>query len=203
MLVGDQPLPDHRALARQHREHTRREPRLTPQLGQPQGRQRGELGRLEHDRVAGRQRRCEPPPGDRHGEVPRDDDPDDAERLAERDVHAARHRDLAPEQPLRGGRVVVQHVADVAGLPAGVADRVAGTPDLQLRQLVDVGVDDRGEAAQQPGPVRGRDRTPAGPCGDGPGDGLVHLRGVERLDLGDDLLGRGVEDCVHVCENSH
>ena len=92
--------------------------------------------------------------------------------------------------------VVVQHVADVAGLPAGVADGVAGAAHLQLRQLVDVGVDDGGEAAQQPGPVRGRDRTPGRPRGDGPGDGRVHLRDVERLDLGDDLLGRGVEDLV-------
>ena len=78
---------------------------------------------------------------------------------------------------------------------------MAGAPDLQLRQLVDVGVDDRGEAAQQPGPVRGRDRTPGGPRGDGPGDGLVDLRGVERLDLGDDLLGRGVEDLVRTHQN--
>ena len=76
-----------------------------------------------------------------------------------------------------------------------------GTAHLQLRQLVEVGVHDGGEAAQQPGAIRGRDRTPGGPRGDGPGDGLVHLRDIERLDLGDDLLGRGVEDLVRAHQN--
>ena len=48
----------------------------------------------------------EPPAGDGHREVPGHDHPDDAERLLERDVHAAGHRDLLAEQPLRGARVV-------------------------------------------------------------------------------------------------
>ncbi len=56
--------------------------------------------------------------------------------------------------------VVGEDVADVAGLPAGVADRVAGVRDLELRQLLDVRVDDLGEAPQQPGTV-GRVTPPA------------------------------------------
>ena len=72
-----------------------------------------------------------------HGTI----DADDAERLAEGDVDAAGHRDLPAEQPLRRRAVVGQDVADVAGLPAGVADRVAGVAHLELRELLEVGVD--------------------------------------------------------------
>ena len=102
------------------------QPRLQGQLAQPHRRQGRQLGRLEDDGVAGGQRRRQAPAGDGHGEVPRDDDPDDAERLLERDVDPAGHRDLPAEEALRCGGVVGQHVADVAGLPPGVADRVPG-----------------------------------------------------------------------------
>ena len=54
--------------------------------------ERRELGRLQHDRVAGRQRRGHLPGGDRQREVPRRDQPDDAERLAEGHVDAAGDR---------------------------------------------------------------------------------------------------------------
>ena len=47
---------------------------------------------------------AKPQPGDRHREVPGHDDADHAERLVERDVDAAGHRDLAAEQPLRARR---------------------------------------------------------------------------------------------------
>ena len=50
----------------------------------------------------------EAPAGDRHREVPRHDDADDAERLVEGDVDAAGDRDLPAEQPLRRAGVVVQ-----------------------------------------------------------------------------------------------
>ena len=86
---------------------------------------RGELGRLEHDGVAGGERGREAPARDRHREVPRHDDADDAERLLERHVEAAGDRDLPAEEPLRRRGVVVEHVADVARLPPGVADGVA------------------------------------------------------------------------------
>ena len=139
-----------------------RQPGLQGQLAQPDRGQRGQLGRLEHHRVAGRQRRGEPPAGDRHREVPRHDDADHAERLVEGHVDAAGHRDLPPGQPLRRAGVVVEHVADVAGLPAGVADGVPGVAHLQLGQLVEVLVHHGGEAAQQPCPVPRRDGRQAG-----------------------------------------
>ena len=73
---------------------------------------------------------------------------------------AAGHRDLPAEEPLGRRRVVVEAVADVAGLPAGVADGVAGVVDLEPGQLLDVRVDDGGEGPQQPGPLAGRDGPP-------------------------------------------
>ncbi len=103
---------------------------------------------------------AKPPAGDRHREVPRHDDADDAERLLEGDVDAAGDRDLPAEQPLGRGGVVVEHVADVAGLPAGVADGVPGVAHLERGELLDGAVDRRGEPAQQPAPVGGRDLPP-------------------------------------------
>ena len=84
-----------------HGEHALGQPGLERQLADPDRGQRGDLGRLEHDRVAGRQRGREAPAGDRHREVPRHDHADDAERLVEGDVDAAGDRDLPAEEPLR------------------------------------------------------------------------------------------------------
>ena len=134
------------------------------------GGQRGQLGGLEHDGVAGGQRGREAPAGDRHREVPGHDDADHAERLVERHVDAAGHRDLPAEQPLGRAGVVVEAVADVAGLPARVAPGVAGVAHLELGELLEVGVDHGGEpraaaAARSPGarspPRPGRPRARA------------------------------------------
>ena len=168
------------------------EPGLEGELAEPHRGQRGQLGGLEHDGVAGRQGRGEAPAGDRHREVPRHDDPDDAERLLERDVEAAGDRDLPAEQPLRRGRVVGQHVADVAGLPAGVADRVAGVGHLELGQLLEVVVDDLGEPAQQPATVGRGHGAPGRSGGLGRGDrgvGLLERRPASTV-VTDRLGGR-------------
>ena len=120
------------------------------------------------------------PAGDRHREVPRHDHADDAERLVEGDVEAAGHRDLPAEQPLRRRAVVGQHVADVARLPAGVADGVPGVAHLELGQLLEVRVDDVGEPAQQP-PAVGRGDLPPGVEGaPGPRDRGVGVRDVRQ-----------------------
>ena len=83
--------------------------------------------------VAGGERWREPPGGDRHREVPRHDDADDADRLVERDVDPAGDGDLAARRAARAPGVVLEDVADVARLPAGVGDRVPGVRDLELR----------------------------------------------------------------------
>ena len=129
--------------------------------------QRGQLGRLEHDGVAGGQRRREAPAGDRHREVPRHDDADDAERLVEGDVDAAGDRDLPAEQPLRRRGVVVEAVADVAGLPAGVAPGVAGVARPRARPAPRRARRPRrrtGAAAwpARPGAIARQDGTPRG-----------------------------------------
>jgi hypothetical protein len=114
----------------------------------------------------------------------------------EGDVDAARHRDLPAEQPLGRGGVVGEDVADVPRLPAGVADGVPGVADLEGGELVDVLVDDGGEPAQQPGPLRGSQPSPGGERVVGPLDQRVGLLRRGELDLGERLRGRRVEDGV-------
>ena len=88
------------------------------------------------------------------------------------------------------------HVADVARLPAGVPDHVAGVGHLERGQLLEVGVDGGGEAPEQAGPVARRHGPPGVEGGGGPCDGGVGLLRRQALDLGDDLAGGGVAD-VH------
>ena len=166
------------------------------ELTDPDRGQRGQLGGLHDHRVAGGQRGRHPPGQDRHREVPRHDDADHAERLVEGHVEAAGHRDLPAEHPLRGGRVVVQAVPDVAGLPGRVAPGVARVADLELGELLDVVVDDGREAAQQPGPLPRRDVAPGGEGGVRALDQRVGLRHRGQRHVGDGLLGRGVDHGV-------
>ena len=136
--VVDQPLPDHAALARQHGEHPLRQARLQGQLADPHRGQRGGLGGLGHDGAARGQRGRHAPGQDRHREVPRHDQAHHADRLVERDVQPAGHRDLLADEPFRRRGVVQQHVADLAGLPARGPDRVAGAGHLQPGQLLEM-----------------------------------------------------------------
>ena len=123
---------------------------------------------------------------------------DDAERLLEGDVEAAGDRDLPAEEPLGCRRVVAQHVDDVAGLPPGVADRVAGVGDLERGELLVVLLDDVGEAAQQQ-PAVGRGSPPR-QAGRRPRRRAAIAASVsssaDEVDRGDDLLGRRVDDVV-------
>ena len=171
-------------------------PGLEGELAEPERGQRRQLGGLEHDGVAGGERGGEPPAGDRHREVPRHDDADDAQRLPERDVDAAGDRDLAAEVPLGRPGVVGEDVADVAGLPAGVADRVPGVRDLEQRELLLVLADEVGEAAQEQPAVRGGDGGPRRGGRRRSGDRLVGLLEGGEWHRRDDLLGRRVDDVV-------
>ena len=67
------------------------------------------------------------PSRDRHREVPRGDHADDAERLVEGDIQPPA-TGICCRQSFRARRVELQHIADVAGLPLRVADRV---PELR------------------------------------------------------------------------
>ena len=80
-VVLDDRLPDRRA-AGEDVDHARRQVGLGDDLGQHQRRQRRRLGRLEHDGVAGRQRRRDLPRRHQQREVPRDHLAGHAERRA-------------------------------------------------------------------------------------------------------------------------
>lgn len=105
--------------------------------------------------------------------------------------------DLAAGEPLHSPGRVVEQVADVAGLPAGVADGVSGLADLQAGEFLDVLVDDGGEAAQEAGPVGGGRGRPAALRPVGAQHRGVDLVAGGPVDRGDDFFGRRVEDVVH------
>ena len=121
----------------------------------------------------------------------------------EGDVDPTRDRDLTAEEALGCSGVVVQAVAHVARLPAGVADRVAGVGDLELGQLLDVRVDDGGERAQQP---RAFGRRHVAPCAErllGAPDRCVGLLDARGADLGDRLAGDRVDHRWLTCSPAH
>src|SRR4051812_41492050 len=192
----DEPLPDDAALARQHLEHVRWQPRVERELREPERRHRGQLGGLEDDGVPRRQRGRQAPTGDGHRKVPRHDHADDAEWLGGGGGQAAGDRNLPSAQPLRRTGVVVEDVTDVARLPARVADGVAGVGDLELRELLAGAVDRGRETPQQPRPVARGDVAPAlesqaRSADRGVGGGRIELRHSRHR-----LFGCGVDDVV-------
>src|SRR5207244_8795159 len=99
-------------------------------------RERRQGGRLEDDGIAARERGSDLPRSDHEREVPRDDEADHAERLAEGHVYAPGDRDRVAEQPLRRAGVVAEGLDDHPDLPAGVAYRLARVSRLQRRAVV-------------------------------------------------------------------
>ena len=73
--VLDQPPPDDRARADDDVDHALGDARLECELGEPERRERRQLGGLQHDRVAARERRPELPARDDQREVPGHDQP--------------------------------------------------------------------------------------------------------------------------------
>src|SRR5207253_9953649 len=124
-------------------------PCLEDQVGKTQRGKRSELGRLEDDGVPAGQRRPEFPAGDVEREVPRDDEPDDAERLAEGHVDAACDRNRLAEVLVDRARVEVEDVRHHPDLPARIGDRLADVARLDARQLLAVLLDERRQPAQQ------------------------------------------------------
>ena len=192
----DEPLADDRALAGEDLEHALGKSGLEAELTEAHRGHRRELGRLQHDGVAGGECGGEAPTGDRHREVPGHDHPDDTERLMEGDVDSPSHRDLVTEHPLGRARVVGKDVAHVPRLPAGVADRVAGVAHLELRELLVVLVDELRELPQDARSITRRDAPPRLERRLRPRDGDVGLLQGERGHRRDDLLGDGADDVV-------
>ena len=159
-----------------------------------QGRQRRELGGLEHDRVAGGQGRGELPGGDREREVPGRDQADHAQRLAHRPGLSARDRDRVAQQPLGRARVVAEGLHDHRHLPAGVPDRLAGVARLEHGELLELVVKRGGQAAEQAGSHAGCQCAPPGIGVAGAGHGRVDLGRPGAREALEHRLGRGLED---------
>ena len=139
--------------------------RLERQLAEPDRRQRGVARGLEDRGVAGGERRGDLPRGHVGREVPRHDQPDDADRLADRQVEAGlRDRDRLAEDLVRGAGVVVEDEAHADDLAARRRDRLADVRRLELGQLLGVLLDEGRELRQRPAALAGRPVSPS-PCG--------------------------------------
>ncbi|CAB4928624.1 unannotated protein [freshwater metagenome] len=193
----DEALTDNRSLAGEHREHVLGDAGLEGKFAKPDGGERRDLCWLHDDGAAGRERRSETPAGDRHREIPGNDDAHDADRLLEGHVDATGDWDLPAEKPFGRPGVVSEHVRDVIRLPARIADRVAGVQDLKLGELFDVVAHDIGEAAQHVRAVAGSDLAPGRECRMRASDGLVNLLEGGRGHGRDDLFIRRVDDREH------
>ena len=152
------------AVARDHVEDALRQPGLERQLAEPQGGQRGLLGRLQDDRAAGRERRADLPGRHQQREVPGDDLTGDAHRLLAR---VAVHPVLGDGQHLAGDvRRPAGEVADVLGGELhvdalGELHRLAVVERLELGELVRVRVDRVGEREHRARARGGGDPGPA------------------------------------------
>ena len=131
--VLDEPRADDRALADEHVDDAFGDTRLQHELREPERRQRRQLRRLQHDRVAARERRAELPRGDVEREVPRHDQADHAERLAEGHVDAARDRDRLAVVLVDCAGVEVEDLRDHPHLAARARDRLADVARLDPR----------------------------------------------------------------------
>ena len=190
----DESLPDDRALPDEDVHDALGDPGLEAELGEPQRGERRQLCRLEHDGVPARERRPELPARDVEREVPGDDEPDDAERLAERRRYAAGDRDRVATMLVHGARVEVEDLRDHPDLAACAGDRLADVPRLDPRELLGVLLDERREPAQESRAIGGSDRAPGRKRRLRARDRRVRLLDARLLELGDRLLGRGVED---------
>ena len=123
---------------------------LAGQFAEADPRQRRLLGRLEHDAVAHQQRRSQLPAADDQRVVPRHDRPDHPERLAadEGEVIRAGRGHLVVELVGELG-VVLDAVGAVGDIDVHrVGDGLADVAALEQGEVVDVGADQLGEAAQ-------------------------------------------------------
>ena len=143
----DEPLPDDATGADDDVDDARWYPGFQDQLGEPQRGERRQLGGLEHDGVPARERRAELPAGDVEREVPRHDQADDAEGLAEGDVDAAGDGDRLSVVLVDGAGVEVEDLRDHADLGARAGDRLADVLRFDARELFRVLLDEHGEPA--------------------------------------------------------
>ena len=171
-----------------------RQARLERDPLQLDGAERGQLGRLEDDGVAGGEGRRDLPGGDHEGEVPGHDQADDAEWLAEGHVDAAGDRDRLAQQPLGGARVVAEGLDHHPDLAAGVADRLARIARLQVASSSRRSSSASARRWMQGAAIRRCERAPGREGGLCASHGGVDLGRPGPGQLGHHLLGRRLED---------
>ena len=140
---------------------------LTDDVGEQHRRERGGRGRLEHDRVAGGERRGDLPGQHQEREVPRDDLGGDAERLR----HPTREGVVELVRPARVVPEVVRRERHV-DVPA-LLDRLAGVHRLEDGELARAFLEDARDPEQVLRPL------PAGQLA--PRPALRTARGPDRL----------------------
>jgi hypothetical protein len=175
-----------------HVEDTGRQAGVVGDVGQQRRGERRPLRRLEHDGVARRERRADPPGGQHERRVPGGDDRSHAGRVIG-DAFAVA-ADLAVSVGERLG--VVGEVAEVHRHPGHDAAPVraqqgAVVPGLDPRQVLAARVDAVGDPPEDRGPVRHRQSRPRREGGVGRGDRPVDLGGAAGHDLTEDRLVDG------------
>jgi hypothetical protein len=118
-----------------------RNPGLERELGQPQRRQRRELGGLEHDGVPAGESRPELPAGDVEREVPGHDQADDTEGFAKRGGDSAGGGDRLAVVLVDRAGVVVEDLRGHSDLAASSRDRLADVLRLDAGELLAVLLD--------------------------------------------------------------
>jgi tetratricopeptide (TPR) repeat protein len=179
-LVRDQ-LTAGVPVAADHVEHARRQ-ELRGDLRHQQGGRRGGVGRLEHDRVAGRDRGRELPYRHHHRVIPRRDLGAHADRLAPDHRRVVAHvlaGAAALEQPRGAGEEpdLVHGGRNLLG--AGQRDRLAGVAAFGLDQVFCPAFERVGDPQQRQAPLRRRAVPPA----------LERVR--RRFERGIHILGAG------------
>ena len=190
--VVDQRLA-HLGAARQQVDDASGDASLAADLDEADGRQRGLLGRLQDDRVARRQGRCELPRGDREREVPGRDEGAHAQRHATLVRQVARDRDrrhLALD--LRGeSRVVAEDLRRERQVDAAAHERRHALVErLERSDLVGVALQQLGDAPQHLAALIGRHALPR------IGLEACARRGHGRVDVGPRRLGEGADHRV-------
>jgi hypothetical protein len=164
------------------------QPRLDEEFAEPQGRQRGFLGGLEHDGAARGQRRRELHSSHQQRRVPRGDRGDHADRLA-----AGIGEDL-PSGRLMGDRRGDRRPQDLGRIAGKVSElfgrsrdfaepcrlqRLALVEHFEFGEFVGMALDEVADAPEQPAAGRGGHAAPgiALESGTGGSDGVIRVRG--------------------------
>ena len=185
------------AEAGHHIDHAIGDARLLREPRQPQAGQRCLLGRFHHDRAAGSQGRAPFPGHHQDREIPGDDLPRHADRLASgvAEVVAVDGDRLAMDLVGPTG-VVAQGVECQRDIDMpGVGKRLAVVERFERRQFVDLRFDEVGQLQHQPATLAGIHPGPR------PGfkslprrrHGRIHIGGIPFGHLGDRLLGGGID----------